>query len=382
MASSPQPRRTRKDSHSILKKGALALASLGAGLVLVELGLHAVGYWPSITWDWQLGTTGRVLNSDVILIRPDFLEEAFYEATETATRIVALGDSFTEGYPVSGDNSYPAVLERVLRKQGRDVSVLNMGLGNSGPDIQLRLLQGYALPRFEPDFLIWTFYSNDLTDNLSQPGFETRGGKLVPLDGTDHWTYRRYHLYDNIPLPDGLKNKSAIVRVFLKAWEASQLSRLDLGPEAQAASRARVPLTLGEARRLSAKHKFKLLVVLIAPQAAYLSELEPEKWSNHQGLQQYLDLRRILEEDGPLLEIFHTDVLEAAQQGELESAAPGFGIFVDATRDGGTLGRHHFNEEGYRRTARTIAAQIDAHLETAARPTAATPVEPPPNRDR
>lgn len=353
--------------RSFLQKTALSLAATAVAILIVEFGLHAVGYWPEITWEWQLGNPGRVLNSDVIMIRPDLLDDEYYEMDRDDAKIIALGDSFTEGYPVSKDDSFPAVLDRLLREEGVAASVLNMGLGNSGPDIHLRLLQGYVLPRLEPDLLIWAFYTNDLDDNLSQSCFEARNGELIPLDGANHWTYRRSQLYDTIPLPDGLKRRSTIIRIFLKVWEAGHLSQLAYGVEAQAASRARVPLALREAKRLSEVHGFEILIVHIAPQVAYLNELDPATWSNDPVLQQYQDLRRILRNEGHVLEIFHVEALEAARREDPESSPPALGIFVDASRDGSIVGQHHFNEKGYRLTAEVIADYLGDWKKTAPR---------------
>src|SRR5262245_29171607 len=43
------------------------------------------------------------------------------------TRIVALGDSFTQGYGVAEDEAYPHALEARLAARGRRIEVLNLG---------------------------------------------------------------------------------------------------------------------------------------------------------------------------------------------------------------------------------------------------------------
>jgi len=50
---------------------------------------------------------------------------------EQAQLIVCLGDSLTEGFRVSPEQSYPAVLEAQLRELGHDVRVVNAGISGS-----------------------------------------------------------------------------------------------------------------------------------------------------------------------------------------------------------------------------------------------------------
>ena len=49
-------------------------------------------------------------------------------AGEATVRIVAMGDSLTEGMGVPMDEAYPAQLERKLQAAGYDVSVVNAGI--------------------------------------------------------------------------------------------------------------------------------------------------------------------------------------------------------------------------------------------------------------
>jgi acyl-CoA thioesterase-1 len=49
-------------------------------------------------------------------------------ARAETTRIVAIGASNTSGYAVGAGNAYPAILERLLKAKGYDVSVVNAGV--------------------------------------------------------------------------------------------------------------------------------------------------------------------------------------------------------------------------------------------------------------
>lgn len=49
-------------------------------------------------------------------------------AAAAPLKLVALGDSLTAGYGLPGDAAFPAVLERVLKARGHDVTVANAGV--------------------------------------------------------------------------------------------------------------------------------------------------------------------------------------------------------------------------------------------------------------
>ncbi|MDP7317372.1 MAG: GDSL-type esterase/lipase family protein, partial [SAR324 cluster bacterium] len=67
-------------------------------------------------------------------------------------RILALGDSLTEGFGVDETEAYPAVLEQLLLEQGYAVRMINGGVSGSTSASALSRLKWYA--RAKPDFLI------------------------------------------------------------------------------------------------------------------------------------------------------------------------------------------------------------------------------------
>jgi hypothetical protein len=94
-------------------------------------------------------------------------------------RIVSLGDSFTLGYEVSGDQTFSAVLERELEAMGCNVEVLNAGVsGFSTAEAYLYLER--ELWNYDPDIVLVSFFVNDLVDNVRTNLFALHGGELVP----------------------------------------------------------------------------------------------------------------------------------------------------------------------------------------------------------
>jgi acyl-CoA thioesterase-1 len=82
-------------------------------------------------------------------------------------KIIAFGDSLTAGYQLPGNDAFPAVLERALRADGFDVTVVNAGVsGDTAED---------GLARFD-----WTFSDGadaaivELGANDMLRGFDTK----------------------------------------------------------------------------------------------------------------------------------------------------------------------------------------------------------------
>ena len=72
--------------------------------------------------------------------------------------VAALGDSFAQGYCVSADKNFVALIRRSYP------ATLNLGMAGNGPLLMLATLKEY-LPRFTPKIVLWFYYEgNDLTD--------------------------------------------------------------------------------------------------------------------------------------------------------------------------------------------------------------------------
>ncbi|HXZ85864.1 MAG TPA: SGNH/GDSL hydrolase family protein [Myxococcota bacterium] len=93
-------------------------------------------------------------------------------------RIVSLGDSFTVGYEVGGDETFSSVLERELRKAGLSVEVLNTGVSGFGNAEECLYLER-DLFDYQPDLVLVSFYQNDLVDNVRSDLLRLENGKLV-----------------------------------------------------------------------------------------------------------------------------------------------------------------------------------------------------------
>jgi hypothetical protein len=260
--------------------------------------------------------------------------------------VVAIGDSFTQGYPVDDDATFPAALERELRRAGVSVDVVNTGMGDSGPDQQLRLLETTVVPRLRPSVVVWALYANDLWDEILRAVYVIDGDALRPIPARGNWLVVRQRFFDWAPLPMSLKRASWTFNVLLKAFElraAAAVPRSDKrNPIAWAERKLRLEFDAFE--RLAAETGFEGWIVLIAPQSTYLAARDPA-WDEHWSA---VDHRR----------------LEALLSGRRNFVVAAFGpehasdIFADPSRDVAPEGERHFNEAGYERLGKLVADHL------------------------
>jgi hypothetical protein len=104
-------------------------------------------------------------------------------------RVAVLGDSFTEAINVSLEETYPKILEQMLREcpsyQEKNIEVLNFGISNLGTGQQMLVLDQIA-SSYSPDLVVLQFFSgNDfrnnypLTDDSQRPYFSIDNNKLI-----------------------------------------------------------------------------------------------------------------------------------------------------------------------------------------------------------
>ena len=79
-------------------------------------------------------------------------------------RIAVVGDSFVEAFQVPFEESFFKVLEENLIDHGTDTEVLSFGISGYGTSQIYHLIQQYVLA-YEPDFLIYLFIPNDVSDS-------------------------------------------------------------------------------------------------------------------------------------------------------------------------------------------------------------------------
>jgi lysophospholipase L1-like esterase len=326
--------------------GLLLLGTLVAGAAL-EAALHLVGYHPPLQSEWMLRSPYLTPSDDVVMIPKVLLEPALYDSRDDRPLILTIGDSFTQGYPVDPVDAYPAVLERLLAGRGVRARVVNAGMGDSGPDQQLRLLTTRLLPRLHPTVVVWSLFVNDLWDNVLKAVYTLDGDRLVPLHGSANWISVRQRLFELPLLPAWIRDHSYTFHLVLKATELLPRTMLPRAyatdPPAWGARKLRRELE--ELDRLASTRHFRTYLLLIAPQSAYLAAADPDAWETSWTGVEYRKLTAVL--------AGRPDVIDAWL-----GAAHASDAFAEEARDVAALGERHFNERGYALLAAMVAERI------------------------
>ena len=336
----------------------VAVLASAVACLAAEALLHATTSRPKIVSEWSLGKP-RWSDRELIFSPPTFRRPRHYIVDRERQTIVTLGDSFTKGYPVAQKVNYPSLLRERLAADGNPTNVVDVGMGDTGTDQQLRLFERDVIPRVDPDIVVWQLYPNDEWDNLIKPIYEIRNDALVQRDVTNDWFYVRGQLYRRVPLRSWLTESSYLFRHLLKMAERWQGSAVQ---EAFAEKPwlwgfEKVRLALVRMKSLAQAHDFRLYFVLVAPQALYFSR-ETRSPESDRFMRGYDRLFELSSSEPTFIDArFH----------EFDDRGPAEEIFVDGSRDLSAPGGRHFNEAGYRRLADLVYARLrsDGFVRTA-----------------
>jgi lysophospholipase L1-like esterase len=117
-------------------------------------------YPPSTTLPMRWGAIPYEVKTNALGFRGDEIERV---APPGRQRIVAIGDSVTDGFFADNEATFPAQLQRFLRTAGRDVEVINAARGGGSIDKEYAILKEHGFP-LQPDVVVLTFVTNDIFD--------------------------------------------------------------------------------------------------------------------------------------------------------------------------------------------------------------------------
>lgn len=88
-----------------------------------------------------------------------FLFLVLFSFSAMAETILFLGDSLTEGYQLSKEEAYPAVIERQLQKSHKGIKVINGGVSGATSASGLKRMDWYL--KAKPDIMVLALGAND-----------------------------------------------------------------------------------------------------------------------------------------------------------------------------------------------------------------------------
>jgi hypothetical protein len=129
-------------------------------------------FWhTSVDGSWRFRTNSQGFRNE---------RDVAYTKVSGTVRILAIGDSMTQGYEVRQEYTFSAVAERYLHYRGLRAEVLNAGVSGYGTAEALAFLENEGY-KYHPDVVVLGFFANDFEDNLRAGLFELdSSGTLVP----------------------------------------------------------------------------------------------------------------------------------------------------------------------------------------------------------
>ena len=134
-------------------------------------------YLPSRTMRMAMGPIPYTVKTNALGFRGP---EITKEKPAGVFRVVAIGDSVTDGFYVDNADTYPVRLEVFLGEAGHRVEVVNAARGNASIDTEYYILRQFA-SGLSPDAVLLTFVTNDIDDIRGRTKEE-----LIGMNGVDY----------------------------------------------------------------------------------------------------------------------------------------------------------------------------------------------------
>ncbi len=183
-------------------------------------------FWhTSVDGSWEFRTNAQGFRDD---------EDWSLAKPPGQVRVLVLGDSQTQGFEAHQEQTYPAVMERALRRRGFDAKVMNTGVSGFSTAEELVYLENEGI-RYAPDVVVLGFFGNDFEDNLKAGLFGLQGDELVQRKMSHAPGVNVLRVVNAIPGLGWLSQNSYLYSLaFNTVWEAAK---------AQLLARARVELS-------------------------------------------------------------------------------------------------------------------------------------------
>ncbi len=249
-------------------KVVFALCGAVCGLVIVEVVLRLAMpsldfHFPTMrmTDDRFTERAGKTMAGNGVRYTFDAVGFRTADGPPAAQAVLFIGDSFTQGFGVAADRTFPSRACDRLHERGVAVRCLNAGVTGFGTAHELRLLRK-LLDRGELHVAAVVFQvlpSNDLRDNWEDGGFGVEGGRLVSWDPPHIPPPVRMRV---ALLENRFAHASAVVKLAANGWMQSDSD--GSGPADDAAAIQLEGHLLQEAVATARKHDVPIVVLVCA----------------------------------------------------------------------------------------------------------------------
>jgi lysophospholipase L1-like esterase len=166
---------------------------------------------------------------------------------EEEIRIIALGDSFTEGDGAHFDSSYVAALRRLLPE---NYSVMNAGICGSDPVFNFKNLEDKLLP-YQPDHVLQTISADDIRSD-----FRIRGG-------FERFETASKKYFRSRPWWEPIYAVSYVSRIFFSALGYDQTLQRPLKNEEEEMLKLLMAEVINKYSRLGQQNGFTISIILL-----------------------------------------------------------------------------------------------------------------------
>ena len=127
-------------------------------------------FWhTSVDGHWRFSTNSKGFRNE---------RDIPYARSPSRLRVLALGDSQTEGFEVRQDFTYSAVIEHWLSSRDVTTDVINAGVSGYGTAEALAFLENEGI-NYHPDVVVYGLFANDFVDNVRSGLFAIKNGSLT-----------------------------------------------------------------------------------------------------------------------------------------------------------------------------------------------------------
>jgi hypothetical protein len=165
----------------------------------------------SVDGIWKFSTNKRGFRDD---------RDIDYPKPDGEIRVLAIGDSHTQGFEVRQSQTYSAVMERYARAHGVNARVLNAGVSGFSTAEAVVFLENEGI-RYHPDVFVIGFFANDFEDNLKSDLFRIDESGALVTNKTRHTpgTVVQEFIYGIGPLRWLSENSYAYSFLFNTVWD-------------------------------------------------------------------------------------------------------------------------------------------------------------------